>query len=72
MPPTPDIATIVQLDTRLKVIEARTEKIEQAVDALTALLNQAKGARWAILTVIGVTTALANAAVWAYGLLGRH
>ncbi len=44
----------IRLDERLKSMEARFVKMETKVDEMHALLQQARGARWAILGMAAI------------------
>jgi hypothetical protein len=61
----------IRFEARFGAMERQIAENTDAVKELTGLLHQAKGARWAILTVIGMGSALASAGAWVYARLGH-
>lgn len=61
---------IVRLEVRDEAREKEIAGMAKKIDEVHALLTQAKGARWAIMTVLGISTTLSGFAAWWFNIGG--
>lgn len=59
---------VKHLTDRIEKLEAAVERLEGSIDRLAALLDQARGARWVLIALLGIP-AVATAAITAWRAL---
>lgn len=62
-------STVENLNARIENLQKSTERLEEQIEALTALLNQARGARLLLGGLIAIASFLAGIATAAKGFL---
>ena len=62
-------STVENLNARIENLQKSTERLEEQIEALTALLNQARGARLLLGGLIAIASFLAGIAAAAKGFL---
>lgn len=63
---------IAVLEVELRHAREDIADMRAEMKALARLFEQAKGARWAIITAVGIVGTVATALSWAAGFFGRH